>query len=106
SIAGTDGRWSWEVLGRSQVDDRTCALAIGEQIVTRQRWRNQCEAARASGARAGPAPPPTLFGNSIRQQEERGVTCVLRTLDAAEGAHALDTQGDSGGASGRPEQAV
>jgi len=35
SIAGTDGRWSWEVLGRSQVDDRTYALAIGEQIVTR-----------------------------------------------------------------------
>jgi len=106
SIAGTDGRWSWEVLGRSQVDDRTYALAIGEQIVTRQRWRNQYEAAKASGARAGPAPPPTLFGNSMPQQDERGATCGLRTLDAAEGAHALDAEGDSSGASGRSEQAV
>jgi hypothetical protein len=106
SIAGTDSRWSWEVLGRSQVDDRTYALAIGEQIVTRQRWRNQYEAAKASGAWAGPAPPPTLFGNSIRQHEERGVTCGLRTLDAAEGAHALDAEGDSSGAAGRAEQAV
>jgi hypothetical protein len=58
SISGTDGRWTWELLGRSRVDDRTYAAAIGEQIVTRQRWRAQYEAAKATtAARAGPAPP-------------------------------------------------
>ena len=39
AVSGTDGRWSWELLGRSRVDDRTYAMAIGEQIITRQRWR-------------------------------------------------------------------
>jgi hypothetical protein len=60
SITGTDGRWSWELLGRSRVDDRTYAAAIGEQLVTRQRWRTQYEAAKS--ARAGPAPPGELVG--------------------------------------------
>jgi len=55
SITGTDGRWSWELLGRTRIDDRTYAASIGEQIVTRQRWRAQYEAAKA--ARAGPRPP-------------------------------------------------
>jgi hypothetical protein len=55
SISGTDGRWSWEVLPRSRVDDRTYAAAIAEAITTRQRWRRQYETAKA--ARAGPAPP-------------------------------------------------
>jgi len=55
SITGTDGRWSWEVLPRSRVDDRTYAAAVAEAITTRQRWRHQYETARA--ARAGPAPP-------------------------------------------------
>jgi 8-oxo-dGTP pyrophosphatase MutT (NUDIX family) len=55
SISGSDGRWSWELLGRTRVDDRTYAAAIGEQIVTRQRWRAQYEAAKA--ARAGPRLP-------------------------------------------------
>jgi hypothetical protein len=55
SISGTDGRWSWELLGRSRVDERTYAAAIAEQITTRQRWRAQYEAAKA--ARAGPRPP-------------------------------------------------
>jgi hypothetical protein len=57
SISGTDGRWTWELLGRSRVDDHTYATAIAEQITTRQRWRHQYEAAKA--ARAGPAPPTT-----------------------------------------------
>ncbi|MGH9258946.1 MAG: replication initiator, partial [Acidimicrobiales bacterium] len=55
SISGTDGRWSWELLGRSRVDEATYAAAIAEQITTRQRWRAQYETAKA--ARAGPAPP-------------------------------------------------
>jgi hypothetical protein len=55
SITGTGSRWTWELLGRARVDDRTYAAAIGEQIVTRQRWRQQYEAAKA--ARAGPVPP-------------------------------------------------
>jgi hypothetical protein len=58
SISGTDGRWTWELLGRSQVDERTYAAAIAEAITTRHRWRAQYEAATATtGARAGPAPP-------------------------------------------------
>ena len=55
SITGTDGRWSWEVLPRSRVDDRTYAAAIAEAIATRQRWRAEYESAKT--ARAGPAPP-------------------------------------------------
>ncbi len=55
SVSGTDGQWTWELLGRARVDDRTYAAAIAEAITTRQRWRAQYEAAKA--ARAGPAPP-------------------------------------------------
>jgi hypothetical protein len=55
SVSGTDGRWSWELLGRSRVDERTYAAAIAEEITTRQRWRAQYQA--ATSARAGPAPP-------------------------------------------------
>jgi hypothetical protein len=55
SVSGTDGRWSWEVLPRSRVDEATYAAAIAEAIATRQRWRHQYETAKA--ARAGPAPP-------------------------------------------------
>jgi hypothetical protein len=58
SISGTDGRYEWQVLGRSRVDEATYAAAIAEAITTRQRWRHQYEAAKqAGGARAGPAPP-------------------------------------------------
>jgi hypothetical protein len=55
SVVGSDGRWSWELLGRSRVDAATYAIAIAEAITTRQRWRSQYEMAKA--ARAGPAPP-------------------------------------------------
>jgi Replication initiator protein, pSAM2 len=59
SISGTDGRWTWELLGRSRVDERTYAAAIAEQITTRQRWRAQYETAKqaTAEARAGPTPP-------------------------------------------------
>jgi hypothetical protein len=57
SIDGTDGRWAWHVLPRSQVDDATYAAAIAEAVATRTRWRREYEAAKE---RAG---PPT-FGNS------------------------------------------
>jgi hypothetical protein len=70
SISGTDGRWSWDLLGRSRVDGATYAAAIAEQISTRQRWRSQYEAAKA--ARAGPAPPGMVgacsFGNSTTSE--------------------------------------
>jgi hypothetical protein len=61
SVSGTDGRWSWEVLPRSRVDERTYAAAVAEAITTRQRWRHQYDTAKAmrTGARAGPAPPST-----------------------------------------------
>jgi len=54
AVTGNDDRWSWEVLPRSRVDERTYAAAIAEAITTRQRWRHEYEAAKA--ARAGPDP--------------------------------------------------
>jgi hypothetical protein len=72
SVSGTDGRWSWDLLGRSRVDERTYAAAIAEQITTRQRWRAQYEAAKA--ARAGPAPPcPAAEVSSTVDQPREGV---------------------------------
>jgi hypothetical protein len=59
SAAGSDGRWSWELLGRSRVDAPTYAAAIAQAITTRQRWLREYEAAKSvAAARAGPAPPP------------------------------------------------
>jgi hypothetical protein len=54
SVSGTDGRWAWEVIPRTRVDDRTYAAAVAEAITTRQRWRTEYEAAKA--ARDGPQP--------------------------------------------------
>jgi 8-oxo-dGTP pyrophosphatase MutT (NUDIX family) len=71
SISGTDGRWTWELLGRSRVDDRTYAAAIGEQITTRQRWRAQYETATA--ARAGPAPSGCAAASSTVDRPREGV---------------------------------
>jgi hypothetical protein len=51
SIEGTDGRWAWHVLPRSQVDDATYAAAIAEAVAIRTRWRQEYEAAKE---RAGP----------------------------------------------------
>jgi hypothetical protein len=59
SIVGSDGRWSWQVLARSQVDDATYAEAIAEAIETQTRWRREYEA--ATQQRAG---PPALAGAS------------------------------------------
>jgi hypothetical protein len=73
SISGTDGRWSWELLGRSRVDERTYAAAIAEAITTRQRWRTQYEAAKATtAARAGPAPPGRCAVSSTVDQLSEG----------------------------------
>jgi hypothetical protein len=52
SIAGSDGQWSWEILGRA-VDAHTYAAAIAGAISTRQRWRSEYETAKA---RAGTDP--------------------------------------------------
>ena len=57
SIAGRDGRFAWEVIGRSRVDPATYAAAIAEAIAVRRRWRWEYETAKA--ARAGPAIPGT-----------------------------------------------
>jgi hypothetical protein len=59
SVVGSDGRWSWELLGRNRVDAPTYAAAIAQAISTRQRWRREYEAAKTAQAatRAGPAPP-------------------------------------------------
>jgi hypothetical protein len=55
AVTGTDSRWSWELLGRSRVDEHTYVTAVAQAIGTRQRWRQQYEAAKAAAARAGPA---------------------------------------------------
>ena len=65
SVVGTDGRWSWELLGRNRVDAATYAAAISQAITTRQRWRAEYEAAKASSGRAGAAMrrPARQFGH-------------------------------------------
>jgi hypothetical protein len=65
SVAGTDGRWSWELLGRSRVDEQTYAAAIATAIATRQRWRAEYETATQS--RAGPADAAAV---SVRQCDD------------------------------------
>ena len=75
-VSGTDGQWSWEMIPRSRVDDRTYAAAIASAIVTRQRWRTEYEAAKA---RVGPAPPARStdtsrvgsFGSREQTEENR-----------------------------------
>lgn len=51
AITGTNGQFAWELLGRSQVDERTYSAAIAIQVTTRQRWRAEYTAAKT---RAGP----------------------------------------------------
>lgn len=46
SIVGSDGRWSWELLGRHRVDERIYSAAIASAICARQRWRAQYQAAK------------------------------------------------------------
>jgi hypothetical protein len=65
AASGTEDGWSWELLGRTQVDERTYMAAISIQVATRTRWRNEYTAATA---RAGPAPPPT----PVRQSDNDG----------------------------------
>src|SRR5262245_8008018 len=63
SVVGSDGRLSWELLGRSRVDAPTYAAAIAQAITTRQRWHREYEAAKtaqAAAARAGPSPPAAV----------------------------------------------
>jgi len=63
SVTGTDGRWSWELLGRSRVDEDTYAAAVAQAIATRERWRTQYEVAKEhAAARAGPTPPEAAAG--------------------------------------------
>jgi hypothetical protein len=76
SVVGSDGRWSWELLGRNRVDAPTYAAAIAQVIRTRQRWRTEYDAAKsaAAAARASPVPP------------EAGVSSAIRQLAAKEGS--------------------
>ena len=47
SVSGSDGRWEWEAVGRSVLnDDGTYVRVIGEAIRRRCRWREQYERAR------------------------------------------------------------
>jgi hypothetical protein len=55
SISGSDGRWDWEVVGRSVLDDRTYVVIVGDSIRRRCRWRQQYEAAKARALGAGGA---------------------------------------------------
>jgi hypothetical protein len=74
SVVGTDGRWSWELLGRSRVDAATYAVAISQSIHTRQRWLREYQEAKAIAARAGPGIPTPMasarqFGNDKTEGE-------------------------------------
>jgi len=72
SVLGSDGRWSWELLGRNRVDAPTYAAAIAHAITTRQRWLREYEAAKTAqaAARAGPAPPRRGgVSSAVRQTE-------------------------------------
>jgi hypothetical protein len=70
SVVGTDGGWSWELLGRNRVDAATYAVAISQSIHTRQRWLREYEAAKtAAAARAGPHAGATTA--SVRQVGNR-----------------------------------
>ena len=61
SATGEEDGWSWELLGRSQVDERIYMAAIAIQIDTRRRWRDEYQQAKA---RAGPPGSPVRqFGN-------------------------------------------
>jgi 8-oxo-dGTP pyrophosphatase MutT (NUDIX family) len=64
SVTGTDGRWSWELLGRNQVDAATYAAAISQAIHTRQRWQREYEAAKAR------APAESDWSQASRQGDE------------------------------------
>jgi Replication initiator protein, pSAM2 len=74
SVVGSDGRWSWELLGRSRVDAPTYAAAISQVIRTRQRWRAEYDAARSAvaAARAGPGAGVSGGGSAVRQEGEGG----------------------------------
>jgi hypothetical protein len=64
---GEESGWSWEILGRSQVDERTYSAAIAVQVDTRTRWRAEYTAAQARAA-----PPP------IREQHQSGSSATTR----------------------------
>jgi excisionase family DNA binding protein len=95
SVVGSDGRCSWELLGRSQVDAPTYAAAISQVIRTRQRWRAEYDAAKtaAAAARAGPALPRQRHDIAIGQATSEG-----------EGKVEITTTGDRGRVLLRPEE--
>jgi hypothetical protein len=68
AVVGSDGRWSWELLGRNRVDAATYAAAIAQTITTRQRWQREYQAAKeVVAARAGPSPPGEAVMAGVRQ---------------------------------------
>jgi hypothetical protein len=71
AVTATDGRWSWELLGRSRVDEQTYIAAIATAITTRQRWWAEYEGANA--ARAGPTPPDGAALRSTVDPASEGV---------------------------------
>jgi hypothetical protein len=69
SITGSDGQYAWELLGRSQVDERTYAAAVAIQLATRQRWRGEYEAAKS-----GAGPPQTTAASVRQSNSDQGAT--------------------------------
>jgi hypothetical protein len=67
SIVGSDGRWSWHIVARSQVDDATYAEAVAAAIDTRVRWRHEYDAAKQRAGPSSPALAPA-FGNSATER--------------------------------------
>jgi hypothetical protein len=67
SVVGSDGRCSWELLGRSRVDASTYAAAISQSIRTRQRWLREYQEAKAIAARAGPGTATSVICSAVRR---------------------------------------
>ena len=72
SVMGTDGRWSWELLGRSRVDEQTYTAAIAAAITTRERWRTQYETAKEhTRPGRGRRHPGRGVSSAVRQRHQR-----------------------------------
>jgi excisionase family DNA binding protein len=94
SVAGTDGCWSWELLGRSRVDAPTYAAAISQVIRTRQRWRAETTRPRRRSLRLGRA---SAAGRGVR-------SAIRQVTSEGEGLVEIMTTSDRGRVLLRPEE--
>ncbi len=85
AVSGADGRWSWELLGRSRVDEHTYDGGWRRPIGTRQRWRRSTRPPRQSARTSWPRRLTALrvmFGND-NHSEGRGQWGPVRPTTGA-----------------------